>query len=231
MRVDERDEQPGWKYSEWDLRGVPVRIEIGPRDVDAQTCRSRPARSRQGEPGQRRERRTRWACRRCCASCSTKFSARSTSKRSRFSTTHTLAADEPRRVLRALQVARGDDRHPVVRARRVRGARQGGDRRDARVIAPARRAEPAVRRVRRAGKGQSLLCAVLLRLRLSAALALAVAGAAAAALTPTLAEVDATARAAGNRRDVAEQIGDVGLRNALARRGEPNLGKLTSTAT
>ncbi len=38
VRVDARDEQPGWKYSEWDLRGVPVRIEIGPRDVDAGTC-------------------------------------------------------------------------------------------------------------------------------------------------------------------------------------------------
>ena len=34
VRVDDRDQQPGWKYSEWDLRGVPVRIEIGPRDVD-----------------------------------------------------------------------------------------------------------------------------------------------------------------------------------------------------
>ncbi|HTX58206.1 MAG TPA: proline--tRNA ligase [Verrucomicrobiae bacterium] len=34
VRVDERDEQPGWKYAEWDVRGVPVRIEIGPRDVD-----------------------------------------------------------------------------------------------------------------------------------------------------------------------------------------------------
>ena len=38
VRVDARDAQPGWKYSEWDLRGVPVRIEIGPRDVDAQTA-------------------------------------------------------------------------------------------------------------------------------------------------------------------------------------------------
>jgi prolyl-tRNA synthetase len=35
VRVDDRDQQPGWKYSEWDVRGVPVRIEIGPRDVDA----------------------------------------------------------------------------------------------------------------------------------------------------------------------------------------------------
>jgi prolyl-tRNA synthetase len=38
VRVDDRDEQPGWKYSEWDLRGVPVRIEIGPRDVNTQTA-------------------------------------------------------------------------------------------------------------------------------------------------------------------------------------------------
>ncbi|HEV3090771.1 MAG TPA: proline--tRNA ligase [Candidatus Cybelea sp.] len=38
VKVDDRDEQPGWKYSEWDLRGVPVRVEIGPRDVDAQTA-------------------------------------------------------------------------------------------------------------------------------------------------------------------------------------------------
>ncbi len=35
VRVDDRDQQPGWKYSEWDLRGVPVRVEVGPRDVDA----------------------------------------------------------------------------------------------------------------------------------------------------------------------------------------------------
>jgi len=38
VRVDARDEQPGWKYSEWDLRGVPVRIELGPRDVETQSA-------------------------------------------------------------------------------------------------------------------------------------------------------------------------------------------------
>ncbi|HEY5426337.1 MAG TPA: proline--tRNA ligase [Candidatus Tumulicola sp.] len=38
IRVDTRDQQPGWKYSEWDLRGVPVRIDVGPRDVDAGTA-------------------------------------------------------------------------------------------------------------------------------------------------------------------------------------------------
>jgi prolyl-tRNA synthetase len=53
VRVDERDEQPGWKYSEWDLRGVPVRIEIGPRDVDAQTAVLARRDRNKGDAGQR----------------------------------------------------------------------------------------------------------------------------------------------------------------------------------
>lgn len=33
-KVDAREEYtPGWKFNEWELRGVPLRIEIGPRDV------------------------------------------------------------------------------------------------------------------------------------------------------------------------------------------------------
>ena len=31
--VDRSDKTPGWKFNEWELKGVPVRIEIGPRDV------------------------------------------------------------------------------------------------------------------------------------------------------------------------------------------------------
>jgi prolyl-tRNA synthetase len=53
MRVDDRDEQPGWKYSEWDVRGVPVRIEIGPRDVDTQTAVLARRDRAKGEAGQR----------------------------------------------------------------------------------------------------------------------------------------------------------------------------------
>jgi prolyl-tRNA synthetase len=35
VRVDERgDLRPGFKFNEWELRGVPVRVEIGPRDLD-----------------------------------------------------------------------------------------------------------------------------------------------------------------------------------------------------
>ena len=31
-------ETPGAKFYEWELKGVPVRIEIGPRDVAANAC-------------------------------------------------------------------------------------------------------------------------------------------------------------------------------------------------
>ncbi len=36
VHVDDREEHtPGFKFNEWELRGVPVRIEIGPRDLEA----------------------------------------------------------------------------------------------------------------------------------------------------------------------------------------------------
>ena len=36
IKLDADDQNsPGWKFSEWEMLGVPVRIEIGPRDVDA----------------------------------------------------------------------------------------------------------------------------------------------------------------------------------------------------
>ena len=40
--VDSRDMSPGWKFNEWEMKGVPVRIEIGPRDIEngcAVVCR------------------------------------------------------------------------------------------------------------------------------------------------------------------------------------------------
>jgi prolyl-tRNA synthetase len=54
VRADLRDAQPGWKYSEWDIRGVPVRIEIGPRDVDAATAVLARRDRTKGYPDQRR---------------------------------------------------------------------------------------------------------------------------------------------------------------------------------
>lgn len=33
VHVDWSDKTPGWKFNQWELRGVPIRLEIGPRDV------------------------------------------------------------------------------------------------------------------------------------------------------------------------------------------------------
>ena len=38
VRLDDRDAYtPGWKFAEWELRGVPLRIEIGPKDIEKST--------------------------------------------------------------------------------------------------------------------------------------------------------------------------------------------------
>lgn len=35
MELDDRDQySPGWKFNEWEMKGVPIRIEIGPRDLE-----------------------------------------------------------------------------------------------------------------------------------------------------------------------------------------------------
>jgi prolyl-tRNA synthetase len=35
VHIDDRESQtPGWKFNEWELRGVPVRMEIGPKDLE-----------------------------------------------------------------------------------------------------------------------------------------------------------------------------------------------------
>ena len=35
VMLDDRDAYtPGWKYAEWEMRGVPVRLEIGPKDIE-----------------------------------------------------------------------------------------------------------------------------------------------------------------------------------------------------
>ncbi|NLU09606.1 MAG: proline--tRNA ligase [Tepidanaerobacter acetatoxydans] len=37
IELDARDEYtPGWKFNEWEMRGVPIRIEIGPKDIQKQ---------------------------------------------------------------------------------------------------------------------------------------------------------------------------------------------------
>ena len=35
VKVDDSDKSPGWKFSEAEMRGIPVRVEIGPKDIEA----------------------------------------------------------------------------------------------------------------------------------------------------------------------------------------------------
>ncbi|WP_040285004.1 proline--tRNA ligase [Sporosarcina koreensis] len=35
VRLDDSDQSPGYKFNEWELKGVPLRIELGPRDLES----------------------------------------------------------------------------------------------------------------------------------------------------------------------------------------------------
>ncbi len=37
VKVDDREETPGFKFHDWELRGVPLRIEVGPKDIEKGT--------------------------------------------------------------------------------------------------------------------------------------------------------------------------------------------------
>jgi prolyl-tRNA synthetase len=38
VMLDDRDAYtPGWKFAEWEMRGVPLRLEIGPKDIEKQS--------------------------------------------------------------------------------------------------------------------------------------------------------------------------------------------------
>ncbi len=38
VRIDDSDKMPGWKFAEYEMKGVPVRLEIGPRDIEKNQC-------------------------------------------------------------------------------------------------------------------------------------------------------------------------------------------------
>ena len=37
-KLDNSEKTPGWKFSEQEMRGIPVRIELGPKDIEANKC-------------------------------------------------------------------------------------------------------------------------------------------------------------------------------------------------
>ena len=38
VKLDDSDNSPGWKFAEYEMKGVPIRIEIGPKDIEENQC-------------------------------------------------------------------------------------------------------------------------------------------------------------------------------------------------
>ena len=38
VKTDKSDQSPGWKFSEYEMKGVPLRLEIGPKDIENNQC-------------------------------------------------------------------------------------------------------------------------------------------------------------------------------------------------
>ena len=38
VKVDDSDQSPGWKFAQYEMKGVPLRLEIGPRDMEKDQC-------------------------------------------------------------------------------------------------------------------------------------------------------------------------------------------------
>ena len=38
VKLDDTDKSPGWKFAEQEMRGIPIRVELGPKDIEAGKC-------------------------------------------------------------------------------------------------------------------------------------------------------------------------------------------------
>ena len=38
VKLDDSDNSPGWKFSQWEMKGVPLRLELGPKDIEKNQC-------------------------------------------------------------------------------------------------------------------------------------------------------------------------------------------------
>ena len=38
VKLDDSDNSPGWKFAEYEMKGVPLRLEIGPKDIEKGQC-------------------------------------------------------------------------------------------------------------------------------------------------------------------------------------------------
>ena len=38
VRMDDSEQSPGWKFAQYEMKGVPLRLEIGPKDIEKNQC-------------------------------------------------------------------------------------------------------------------------------------------------------------------------------------------------
>ena len=38
VKMDDSDQSPGWKFAEYEMKGVPIRLELGPKDMEKNQC-------------------------------------------------------------------------------------------------------------------------------------------------------------------------------------------------
>ena len=38
VKLDDSEQSPGWKFAQYEMKGVPVRLEIGPKDIENDQC-------------------------------------------------------------------------------------------------------------------------------------------------------------------------------------------------
>ena len=38
VKLDDSENSPGWKFAQWEMKGVPLRLEIGPKDIENGQC-------------------------------------------------------------------------------------------------------------------------------------------------------------------------------------------------
>ena len=49
VKMDDSEQSPGWKYAQYEMKGVPLRVEIGPKDMEKAAVLHRPPRHRRKE--------------------------------------------------------------------------------------------------------------------------------------------------------------------------------------
>ena len=126
VMLDDRDAYtPGWKFAEWELRGVPLRLEIGPKDIEKSQVMLARRDTREKAPCRWTRSPPAWS------SCSPRFRRRCSRARVKFREEHTTRVELVRRVQGGDGGAARFRHRGLVRRRGLRGGDQGRDPGDA----------------------------------------------------------------------------------------------------